>query len=280
VRDLPLQNSTVQHLGGREAMGTTDPAGPVAVVTGGGAGIGAESGRAFAEAGYRVLLVDIDEAAAQETAAALRAAELDVKAQRCDVADPDEVAAVFEAVAREYDRLDALHANAGVEGYFLLEEMVVDVLLRQIAVDLTGALLCARAAIPLLARDGGGSIVFTSSVQGYLTLPGCVPYAAAKAGLMAAARALAVEVGDRGIRVNSVSPGTIDTPMLRRDLAEMNPTQVEDFFDRVRAANALGRVGEAQEVAQVVVFLCSSRASYITGEDVVVDGGYLRVKKF
>jgi NAD(P)-dependent dehydrogenase (short-subunit alcohol dehydrogenase family) len=261
-------------------MASTDADRPVAIVTGGAAGIGAASGRAFAEAGYRVVLVDLDGNAAEETAEGLRGEGFDVTAQRCDVAEPEEVTAVFETVGRDYARLDALHANAGVEGYFPLEEMAVDVLQRQIAVDLTGALLCARAAIPFLAASGGGSIVFTASVQGYMTLPGCVPYAAAKAGLMAAARALAVEVGDRGIRVNSVSPGTIDTPMLRRDLTEMNPDQVEDFFDRVRAANALGRVGEAREIADVVVFLCSSGGSYITGEDVVVDGGYLRVKKF
>jgi 3-oxoacyl-[acyl-carrier protein] reductase len=249
---------------------------PVAIVTGGAAGIGAASGLAFAEAGYRVVLADVDGDAAERTAAGLR----DAAAIRCDVAEPDEVEALFGTVERDYGRLDALHANAGVEGYFPLEEMAVDVLLRQIAVDLTGALLCARAAIPLLARTGGGSIVFTASVQGYLTLPGCVPYAAAKAGLMAAARALAVEVGDRGIRVNSVSPGTIDTPMLQRSLAGMDRSEVDDFLARVDAANALGRVGDPREIGDVVVFLCSERAAYITGEDVVVDGGYLRVKKF
>jgi NAD(P)-dependent dehydrogenase (short-subunit alcohol dehydrogenase family) len=97
---------------------------------------------------------------------------------------------------------------------------------------------------------------------------------------MAAARALAVEVGDRGIRVNSVSPGTIDTPMLQRSLVGMSQDELGDFFARVNAANALGRVGEAREIADVVVFLCSERAAYITGEDVVVDGGYLRVKTF
>ncbi len=253
---------------------------PIAVVTGGAAGIGAATGRAFAEAGYRVVLVDIDRDAAERTAASLREAGHSAAPMRCDVADPDAVAALFETVERDQGRLDALHANAGVEGYFPLEEMPVDVLLRQIAVDLTGQLLCARAAIPVLARSGGGSIVFTASVQGYTTLPGCVPYAAAKAGLMAAARALAVEVGDRGIRVNSVSPGTIDTPMLQRSLVGMSQDELGDFFARVNAANALGRVGEAREIADVVVFLCSERAAYITGEDVVVDGGYLRVKKF
>jgi NAD(P)-dependent dehydrogenase (short-subunit alcohol dehydrogenase family) len=173
-----------------------------------------------------------------------------------------------------------VHSNAGVEGYFPLAEMSLEVLRRQIDVNLLGNLLVARAAIPLLRKSGGGSIVFTASVQGHLTLPGCVPYAAAKAGLMATARALAVELGADGIRVNTVSPGTIDTPMLRRDLADMNSDDVAAFYAQVEGANALGRIGSADEIADVVVFLCSDKASYVTGEDIVIDGGYLRVKKF
>jgi NAD(P)-dependent dehydrogenase (short-subunit alcohol dehydrogenase family) len=120
--------------------------------------------------------------------------------------------------------------------------------------------------------------VLVSSVQAYVTLPGCVPYAAAKAGVVAAARALAPEVGRDGIRVNAVAPGTIDTPMLRRDLTGMNRSEVEQFVARVADANALGRVGEPREIADVVVFLASDAASYITGTTIVVDGGYLSVK--
>ena len=127
----------------------------------------------------------------------------------------------------------------------------------QVDVNLMGHLYCAKAALPLLSGAPGGWITSSPpSVQGHVTLPGCVPYAAAKAGLMAVARALAVELGGRGIRVNTVSPGTIDTPMLRRDLAGMDDGKVQ-LLAQVRAANALGRVGEAREVADVVVFLCS-----------------------
>ena len=97
---------------------------------------------------------------------------------------------------------------------------------------------------------------------------------------MATARALAVELGADGIRVNTVSPGTIDTPMLRRDLHDMNSEDTAAFFKQVEEANALGRIGLPREIADVVVFLCSQQASYVTGEDIVVDGGYLRVKKF
>jgi NAD(P)-dependent dehydrogenase (short-subunit alcohol dehydrogenase family) len=120
----------------------------------------------------------------------------------------------------------------------------------------------------------------TASVQAHLTLPGCVPYAAAKAGLIAVARALSVELGPKGIRVNTVSPGTIDTPMLQRSLKGMNRDEITNMLTQTREANALGRIGTPDEVANVVVFLCSEGATYITGEDVVVDAGYLRVKKF
>src|SRR5581483_7891354 len=131
-----------------------------------------------------------------------------------------------------------------------------------------------------LRERGGGSIVFVSSVQAFVTLPGCVPYAAAKAGLIAAARALAPEVGRDGIRVNAVAPGTIDTPMLRRDLSGMNLEEADAFLERVAGANALGRIGSPDEIARVVSFLASDAASYVTGATIVADGGYLAVKSF
>jgi NAD(P)-dependent dehydrogenase (short-subunit alcohol dehydrogenase family) len=255
-------------------------AGPVAIVTGAAAGIGEAAARAFGSAGYRVALADINGEGASSAADALRAEGIETLAVELDVADPAMVEALVREVDDAWGRLDAVHSNAGVEGYFPLAEMPLEVLRRQIDVNLLGNLLVARAAIPLLRTSGGGSIVFTASVQGHLTLPGCVPYAASKAGLMATARALAVELGADGIRVNTVSPGTIDTPMLRRDLADMNSDDLAAFYKQVEGANALGRIGAAREIADVVVFLCSEQASYVTGEDIVVDGGYLRVKKF
>jgi NAD(P)-dependent dehydrogenase (short-subunit alcohol dehydrogenase family) len=255
-------------------------AGPVALVTGASAGIGEAAARAFGEAGYRVALADINGAGASAAADALRAEGMQTLSVEVDVADPAMVDALMQVIDDTWGRLDAVHSNAGVEGYFPLVEMSIEVLRRQIDVNLLGNLLIARAAIPPLRRSGGGSIVFTASVQGHLTLPGCVPYAASKAGLMATARALAVELGADGIRVNTVSPGTIDTPMLRRDLADMNSADLAAFYKQVEGANALGRIGAAREIADVVVFLCSDKASYVTGEDIVIDGGYLRVKKF
>jgi len=253
-------------------MNTADA--PVAVVTGAAAGIGQECARAFANAGYRVAMLDRN---GGELAAAAAGITADTMAVTCDVTVWEEVRKSFDRIGARYGRVDALFSNAGASGYFLFEEISIEEIRSQIDVNLLGHLYCAKAALPLI---GSGAIIFTASVQGHLTLPGCVPYAASKAGLMAVARALAVELGARGIRVNTVSPGTIDTPMLRRDLAGMSEEKVEDFLAAVRGANALGRIGEPSEIADVVLFLCSEAASYITGQDIVVDGGYLRVKKF
>lgn len=246
------------------------------MVTGAAAGIGHASALAFADAGHRVVLVDRDADALQSSVEKIAGATGHV----CDVSDPTQVAHTFASIAASHARIDALHANAGVSTYARFEDMSSDEIRRQLDVNLLSHLYCVKEALPLLLVPGSSAIVFTASVQGYLALPGCVPYAAAKGGLMAAARALAVELGGRGIRVNSVSPGTIDTPMLHRDLAGMDRDQVDDFLERVRQANALGRIGDAREVAEVVVFLCSERAAYVTGEDVLVDGGYVRMKRF
>ncbi len=252
--------------------------GRVAVVTGAAGGIGRASVRAFAGAGYAVAALDLD------GDGATRAAEEEAPGRaigvQCDVSDWESVQAAFARVREEYGRVDALLTNAGSEGYFSFEEITIEEMRRQIDVNLLGHLYCIKAVLPLLEAAGGGAVVMTASVQGHLTLPGCVPYAASKAGLMAVARALAVELGGKGIRVNTVSPGTIDTPMLDRSLVGMKIEEVENVMAGIRAANALGRVGEPREIADVVVFLCSEGASYVTGEDIVVDGAYLRVKKF
>jgi NAD(P)-dependent dehydrogenase (short-subunit alcohol dehydrogenase family) len=238
-------------------------AGKVALVTGAASGIGLATARAFAEAGASVVGMD-----ASEGADVLG----DVR-RRADV----EAAIVF---ARErFGGLDVVVANAAVSIYEEFDRQSEETLDLILDTNLKGALLCAQLAIPELKRRGGGSIVFISSVQAYVALPGCVPYAAAKAGLVAAAKALAPEVGRYGIRVNAIAPGTIDTPMLQRDLAGMNRDEADAFLRRVEQANALGRIGRPEEVARVAVFLASDASSYLTGETIVVDGGYLNVKK-
>jgi NAD(P)-dependent dehydrogenase (short-subunit alcohol dehydrogenase family) len=213
-----------------------------------------------------------------ETAGLVQEAGGRISVQTGDIRERPTVERLVEEAQSAFGGLDVMVVNAAISTYVPFEEMTDEQIDEVLDIDLRGALLCAQAAIRPMRERGGGSIVLLSSVQAFVTLPGCVPYAAAKAGLVAAARALAPEVGRDGIRVNAVAPGTIDTPMLHRDLSGMNLQETAAFFERVGGANALGRIGTPDEIADVVTFLASDAARYVTGTTVVVDGGYLTVK--
>ena len=254
--------------------------GKVAAVTGAGSGIGRGIAVALANAGARVVVNDLVEDGLDETLELVAAAGSEGVASIGDVRRREDVQRLVDDAAASFGGLDVMVANAAVGLYADLEVMAEDEIDRVLDVNLKGALTCAQLAIPALRARGGGSIVFVSSVQAYETLRGCVVYGAAKAGLVAAARALAVEVGEHGIRVNAIAPGTIDTPMLQRDLDGMNTADAGGFLERVRSANALGRIGTVEVVADVVVFLVSDAARFVTGTTVVVDGGLLAVRRF
>ena len=253
--------------------------GKVVVITGGGSGIGRACALSLAASGAAVVVNDIHADAIDETVQTVLAEGGKAVGCVADVCRLDEVRALVECAVTAFGRLDVMVANAAISRYAEFETMSLEEMDLVLATDLRGALLCAQQAIPALRAAGGGSIIFLSSVQAFVTLPGCVPYAAAKAGLVAAARALAVEVGRDGIRVNAIAPGTIDTPMLQRDLLKMNLDEAEQFRQRVDDANALGRVGRPEEIAACVEFLASDASSYVTGTTLVADGGYLAVKR-
>lgn len=254
--------------------------GKVALVTGAGSGLGRGSAIALAGAGAAIVANDIDPKGVGETARIIQAAGGRCIAAVGDVSRTADVGAAIALAVTTYGGLDIVHANAGVERYVNLETMKDEDLDLLLDVDLKGVLLCFREAIPALRARGGGVLLATSSVQASHSLPGCVVYAAAKAAVIAAVRTLALEVGRDGIRVVAVSPGTIDTPMLRRDLEDMNTADAEGFLQRVRDANTLGRIGTAEEVGAVVVFLAGPGAAYITGTNIVVDGGFTAIKSF
>ena len=259
--------SVAPVLGGRNAL-----------VTGAGSGIGRATALALAAAGARVIATDLDRDGLAQTVSAIGSADGVAFAAVGDVRKREDVQTAIELAEERFGGLDVVVANAAVSLYEPFEDQSEETIDLVLDTNLKGALLCAQLAIPQLRRRGGGSIVFVSSVQAFVTLPGCVPYAAAKAGLVAAASALAPEVGRDGIRVNAVAPGTIDTPMLERDLAGMNRDEAESFLRRVQEANALGRIGRPEEVAATIVFLASDASSYVTGTTIVTDGGYLTVK--
>ena len=257
---------------------TRDFEGKVVAVTGAGSGLGRATAIAFARAGAAVVCNDLDESSVEATRYVIEEEGGAAVACPGDVSVMADVHEIVEKASSHFGGLDVMHANAAISIYEELETLDLGRIDAILNVNLKGALLCAQAAIVPLRERGGGSIILVSSVQAFQGLPGCVPYVAAKAGLVAVARTLAAEVGRYGIRINAIAPGTIDTPMLQRDLAPMNVEQRQGFLDRVDRANTLGRVGRPEEVAEAVLFLASERASYITGACLVVDGGFLAVK--
>ncbi|BAK65888.1 SDR-family protein [Sphingobium sp. SYK-6] len=240
---------------------------PVFLVTGGSRGIGAAIAHAAAGAGYRVVLTYASNAAqAEETVAQIVAQGGDARAIRADTADPADVAALFAAV-EEAGPLRVLVYNGGITGAASrLADADPETLARVVAVNLTGAMLCARAAIPLMStRTGGqgGAIVFMSSrATAYGSPNEWVWYAASKGGIDSLTLGLAREVGIEGIRVNAVSPGPIGTEMLSPEKVKM-----------ATSLSPVGRIGTPQEAAAAVMFLASDEASFITGANLAVSGG-------
>ncbi|MFB7371302.1 SDR family NAD(P)-dependent oxidoreductase [Streptomyces sp. NPDC056222] len=241
--------------------------GHAALITGGARGIGAATARRLAEEGARVLVADLDEEVARETAAALPGA----RAVRCDVGDPESVAAAVAYAAETFGGLDVLVNNAFARdrpdvGPF--EDEPEDGWRQQFDVTLMGAVRCARAALPLLAAGGRGAIVNIGSVNAEAYF-GNHSYSAAKAGLASLTRTLAGSAAPRGVRVNQVTPGTIATRAWHS-----REKQLAALADRVYP---LGRVGTPEDVAAAVAFLASGDAAWITGTNLRVDGGLLAV---
>ena len=238
----------------------------VVLVTGAAAGIGRGIAERFAEAGARVALFDIDGAGVASVARALPHAI----AICGDVAAENDVVAAVDRTVHVFGQLDVLINNAGIERNGTVIEMPPDVWDRQIAVNLRGAYLFSRAAIPHM-KGRGGSIVHIASVHAFLSYPKCAAYDATKAGLLGMTRAMALDHGCDGIRVNAICPGYIDTPLMDRWLQEM--ADPEAVVKSVTALHPVGRIGTPRDIAEAALFLCSPGAAFITGTSLTVDGG-------
>jgi NAD(P)-dependent dehydrogenase (short-subunit alcohol dehydrogenase family) len=245
----------------------------VAVVVAGARGIGAATARALAEAGARVAVLDIDDAAGGELMSDLAADGLQAWFHCGDAADETDVEAIVEDAFQRYGRLDIVHANAGIGATALAVDLDLASWRRVIDVNLTGCFLAARAGLRRMRSARGGAIVFTSSPHALATTPASSPYAATKAGILGLTRALAVEGAAHGVRVNAVLPGAVDTPMVRDFVAaQADPA---GMLRRLEAQHPLGRLCRPEEVAAAVQFLVSDASSFITGVALPVDGGLL-----
>ena len=249
--------------------------GKIALVTGGSTGIGLASALALAKAGAKVALCSHDPATLEPALAQVRR-HGDALAARADVTSAPDMEHLVEATVNAFGGLDFLVNSAGIQTYGTVVDTSEELWDRTLAVNLKGAYLAARAAIPRMIEHGGGAIVNVSSVQGIACQTGVAAYAASKGALNALTRAMALDHAAQGIRVNAVCPGSVETPMLRHsaDLFKGGAT-VEATLEGWGRMHPLGRIASPAEVAEVIVFLLSERASFMTGAEVRVDGGLL-----
>jgi NAD(P)-dependent dehydrogenase (short-subunit alcohol dehydrogenase family) len=254
-------------------MGQFD--GKVVIVTGGALGIGRAAALAFAAEGACVTVADVNEAAGSRTVGEMPAGK--GLLVRADVARASECQRVVAETVARFGGVDVLFNNVGIqppESYANVEGQTEEMWDRILDVNLKSYFLMAKYAIPEMRKRGGGVIVNTASVQGLQSMPGVPAYAASKGGVLSLTRQMAVDYARENIRVTAVCPGTIDTEMVRAAAAG-EPDGVEAALKRYGESHPIGRIGTGQDIANAVLFLASDRASFITGEYVCVDGGYM-----
>jgi NAD(P)-dependent dehydrogenase (short-subunit alcohol dehydrogenase family) len=251
-------------------------AGKVAIVTGGASGIGAACAETLAREGASVLVTDVDELMGQGLVQKIAKAGGKVAWLRHDVRDEATWPEVIATAEKRFGRLDIMVANAGIGIMVPIAEMTLADWQKQQAINLDGVFLSIKHAIPALKKAGGGSIVLMSSIAGLRGAPGLAAYAATKGGVRLLAKSVALEHAADNIRVNSVHPGIIATPIWGKlpTGAEGNRRNAPvDPHERAAKVVPLPRVGEAQDIANGVLFLCTDAANYMTGQELVIDGG-------
>ncbi len=248
----------------------------VAIVTGSGMGIGLSAARKLAQEGASVVICSDREDQARQAAAGLREEGLEVTGLRADVTNAAEMEGLIDAVVEAYGGVDVLVNSAGVQRYGTVVDTEEDVWDEVLGVNLKGMYLAARYAIPEMKRRGGGAIVNVSSVQAIASQTGVAAYTASKGGVNALTRAMALDHAHENIRVNAVCPASVDTPMLRwsADLFR-GEKSVEETVENWGRMHPIGRVAKPEEVAEVICFLASPKASFVTGGEYKVDGGLL-----
>jgi NAD(P)-dependent dehydrogenase (short-subunit alcohol dehydrogenase family) len=251
----------------------TDFAGRVAVVTGGAGGIGLAAATAFATRGASVVLVDRDEERLEEACAGIAGNVLAVTA---DVSVEGDVRRCVEAAVERHGQIDVLFNNAGIEGRNTpLAECPVELFDDVMAVNVRGIFLGLRHVLPVMLAAGRGAIVNTASMASFVAHPGRGPYSASKHAILGLTKAAAAEVAARGVRVNAICPGAVDTSLSRRIAADVDRARPDEAFARVLPKIPAGRYATPEEIAAVVCFLASDAASYVNGAAWLVDGGFL-----
>lgn len=247
--------------------------GKTALVTGAGSGIGRATALAYAREGARVVAADLNVEGGEETVQRIKEAGGEAILVHADVADSAGAELMAQRAVEAYGSLDCAFNNAGISGgreRRRSADYAEDDFDRVIRINLKGVWLSMKAEIPRMLEQGGGSIVNTASIMGLIATPGSVAYMAAKHGVVGLTKAAALEYAADGIRVNSVCPGYINTPLVRPLF-----DNYENMEELIVARHPIGRLGEPQEIAEAVVWLSSPGASFVTGHNMAVDGGYV-----
>ena len=244
------------------------------IITGGGSGIGKAIAERFARAGANVAILDIDDAAAEETTAGIRADDGTAAFFRCDVGDWDDVRTTFHDVIERFSGLDVLINNAGIAHVGNVEETSGDDFDRIYRVNVKGVFHCLRAGVRAM-RDSGGAILNIASIVSSVGIPDRFAYSMSKGAVLTMTYSVACDYLDENIRCNAISPARIHTPFVDGFLAENYPGQEEQMFEQLSQTQPIGRMGTPEEVAALALFLCSDDASFITGSNIPIDGGFV-----
>ena len=246
----------------------------VAVVTGAGSGIGAAIAALFARQGARVVVLDVNESAGA-VAAAIASTGGSAMAQRCNVAEPDEVSRAFRDVAAQFGRIDILVNNAGIAHVGTIEQTTPEDLDRLYAVNVRGLFLCSKAALEIMLPKGGGVILNMASIASLVGVPERFAYSMTKGAVHTMTMSIAIDYVKRGIRCNCVCPARVQTPFVDGYLRKHYPGREDEMRRVLDAYQPIGRMGTPEEVAALALYLCSDEAAFVTGQAYPIDGGVL-----
>lgn len=248
--------------------------GKVALVTGGGGGIGRATCLAFAAHGAKIIVVDHDPDLGEDTASAVHAAGGEARFVRADVTKSADVQNYVKMAMSAYGRIDCFFNNAGIEGKVVpIQEYDEDMFDAVIAVNLKGVFLGLRHVLPVMLQQASGTVVNTASVAGLFGGPGMPAYVASKHAVLGLTKVASADVAGQGVRVNAICPGPVETRMMRSIEAQRNPNDPEGIANAMRAGMPTGRYTLPEEIANTVLFLCSDLSGNLTGTQIVVDGG-------
>ena len=249
--------------------------GKVAVVTGGGSGIGRAISTLFGDRGAHVVVLDVDGQAARETAAAIAGAGHHAEAAACDVSDAAGVKAAFDGIVGRTGRLDILINNAGVAHVGNLERTPEDDFDRLYRVNVKGVYLCSQAAVPVMVRQGGGVILNMASIVSFIGVADRFAYSMTKGAVLSMTKSVAIDYIKHGVRCNCICPARIHTPFVDGFVKKNYPGREDAVLQELSAYQPMGRMGTPEEVAFLALYLCSDEASFVTGQAYPLDGGVL-----